>query len=100
MAGKIDPHGKEAAGARLRAVRIAIMGEDNAAAFARRLGITPGRLNNAETGDNNPPRDILLALKQRYGVPTDFIYYGDERALPPEIAEKLPPSPPKAAKRA
>lgn len=90
MARKQDIFSQEAVGARLRSVRIALTGEDNQAAFAKRLGLSgSSKLNNAETGDNYPGREILLALWQKHRIPTDFILYGEERGLPPEVAEKL-----------
>lgn len=102
---RVDPYSKEAVGRRLRQVRLAIMaGEDNQAAFTRLLKLTySSQWNNAETGDNFPGKTVLDALRFKYGVGSDFIFYDDQRALPREYAEWIanhPDEDEKPAKRA
>lgn len=73
---------------RLRLLRSAIYSE-NTTAFAVRIGISVQRLNNMENGF---PLSLDVAKKIRATVPgitTDWLYFGDERALPVEMMTKL-----------
>lgn len=84
---RVDLYSQAAVGGRLRLVRLAIMkGEDNQAAFCRRLGLNgTSSWNNAETGDNYPGKSILDALRHRYRVGADYVLYGDRHGLPAEL---------------
>jgi hypothetical protein len=73
---------------RLRLLRAAIFHE-NSTAFAVRVGISVQRMNNFENGF---PLSIEAANRIRAAVPgttLDWLYHGDERALPVEILNKL-----------
>jgi hypothetical protein len=73
---------------RLRLLRAAIYGE-NSVEFARRLNISVSRLLNMENG---LPLSISVANKIRAAVPgvsLDWLYHGDERALPMAMVDKL-----------
>jgi hypothetical protein len=74
--------------ARLRLLRTSILGE-SATAFARRLNISVNRLSNLEIAS---PLSIDVAHKIRAAVPgitLDWLYYGDERALPISVVDQL-----------
>lgn len=73
---------------RLRLLRTAIFAE-NTTAFARRVTISVQRLNNMENGF---PLSLDVAKRIRASVPgitTDWLYFGDERALPVQMVTKL-----------
>ncbi len=73
---------------RLRVLRTAMFGE-NSSSFARRLGIAVNRMNNFENGY---PIPVEVANRIRAAVPgltLDWIYHGDERALPFDMLTKL-----------
>jgi hypothetical protein len=77
-----------ATAARLRLLRAAIFGE-NCSEFARRLNVSVKRLSNMENGS---PLSISVANKIRAAVPgvsLDWLYHGDERALPMAMVDKL-----------
>jgi hypothetical protein len=62
---------------------------ESATAFARRLNISAARLSNIEVGS---PLSIDVAHKIRAAVPgmtLDWLYYGDERALPISMVDQL-----------
>lgn len=60
--------------------------------LCRAIGVEPNRWNQYE-GGGTPRRRITLAvvekLKRRFGVTSDWIYFGDLRGLPRELADKL-----------
>lgn len=67
--------------ARLRLLRGAVFGE-SCSDFARRLVVSVQRLSNMENGS---PLSISVANKIRAAAPgmsLDWLYHGDERALP------------------
>lgn len=81
--GKWAPHA-----VRLRVLRCAIFAESSTN-FAKRIGVSVQRLNNMENGF---PLSIDVANKIRAAVPgltLDWLYHGDERAIPMEIVTRL-----------
>jgi hypothetical protein len=73
---------------RLRLLRDAIFNE-NSSAFARRLGISVQRMGNFENGYQ---LSLEVADRIRAAVPgmsLDWLYYGDERALPMVLVQRL-----------
>ena len=73
---------------RLRLLRTALFAE-NSATFARRLKISYQRMGNFENGY---PLSIEVANRIRAaapGITLDWLYHGDERALPLDILTKL-----------
>ena len=81
--GKWAPHA-----VRLRILRVAIFNE-NSRRFAARLRVSPARLSNMENGY---PLSIDVANKIRFAVPgmtLDWLFHGEERALPMEIVMRL-----------
>jgi hypothetical protein len=73
---------------RLRLLRTAIFNE-HSAAFGRRLGISTQRMNNFENGY---PLSLVVANRIRAvapGITLDWLYHGDERALPMDLVQRL-----------
>lgn len=73
---------------RLRLLRDSLFGENNTR-FANRVGISVARLSNFENGY---PLSIDAANRIRAAVPgitLDWLYHGDERALPLDMVTKL-----------
>jgi hypothetical protein len=73
---------------RLRLLREALFNE-HSAAFARRLDISMQRWNNFENGY---PLSLDVANRIRAAAPgmtLDWLFHGDERALPLALLEKL-----------
>jgi hypothetical protein len=73
---------------RLRLLRSSLFGED-CTQFARRVGISTQRMNNFENGY---PLSIEAANRICAVVPgmsLDWLYRGDERALPMVMLDKL-----------
>lgn len=81
--------GKWAAHAvRLRVLRAALF-EENSSSFAKRLKVSVQRLSNMENGF---PLSIDVANKIRTAAPgltLDWLYHGEERAVPMEMLMKL-----------
>lgn len=84
-----QPDKPEAIGQRLRALRIAWGYEDNQAGFAEWCGVSSQAWNNWERGRQPPRLDQASLIRQRAQVTTDFIYYGDMRGVPHDIAIKI-----------
>lgn len=81
--GRWAPHA-----VRLRVIRCALFG-DNSSQFARRLGVSAQRLGNMENGF---PLSIDFANKIRLaapGITLDWLYHGEERAVPLEMLTRL-----------
>lgn len=74
-------------GDRLRTVRAAL--DLSQVDICRILEVDTSRWNHWESGKNKPDVTIMSELARRYGVTLDYIYLGDMRLLPYEIAGKL-----------
>ncbi len=73
---------------RLRVLRLALFNEKSSD-FARRLKVSVQRINNMENGF---PLSIDVANKIRLAAPgmtLDWLYHGEERALPQEMLTRL-----------
>jgi len=73
---------------RLRLLRSALFNED-CTQFAARINISVQRMNNFENGY---PLSLEVASRIRAAVPgmsVDWLYWGDERALPAVMLDKL-----------
>jgi DNA-binding XRE family transcriptional regulator len=73
---------------RLRVLRCAMF-KETMSQFARRLKVSPQRLNNMESGF---PLSIDVANKMRLAVPgitLDWLYHGVELGVPHEIIMRL-----------
>ena len=87
MARYLDPESIEACAARLRVTRMAL--GLSQAEIARQTKIQPAAWNNAETGDNRLKIESALRVCRRYGVTLEWLFRGDIRQLPSELAEKI-----------
>jgi transcriptional regulator with XRE-family HTH domain len=73
---------------RVRLLREALFHE-HCSAFGRRLGISVQRINNFENGY---PLSLEVANRIRApcpGLTLDWLYHGDERALPMDMVQRL-----------
>jgi hypothetical protein len=80
---KWEPHS-----VRLRVLRCALF-DENSSNFAKRLKVSPQRLGNMENGF---PLSIDVANKIRLvapGITLDWLYHGEERAVPMEMLMRL-----------
>lgn len=84
-----DPEWQQEVGARLRQAILALGKKQ--VDIANILGISPGRLSNYIRGER--PLDIEQAIKLagRFGITLDFLYIGDVRGLPYELAQRIAP---------
>ncbi|WIY24240.1 helix-turn-helix transcriptional regulator [Parasedimentitalea psychrophila] len=57
--------------------------------YATKAGLKRAQLNNWENGDYRISVDGALALRETYGMPLDFIYLGDQNALPMALRNAL-----------
>lgn len=71
---------RQAAGKRLKALRIA-KGFDTMRAFANDLGVEEDRYDTWEKGKALIPPQYIEALRQRYGITSDWLYFGDPSGL-------------------
>ena len=57
--------------------------------IARLFGVSPQRLSNYMAGSR--PLDVALAmnLSDQFGITLDWLYLGDHRSLPYEMAQKI-----------
>lgn len=68
------------------------------AEFAREIGCTPGELHEWEVGNRRPSFQKATTLLKKFPVTADWLYYGDPRNMPFDLAQKLfgQPAGPKA----
>ena len=78
-------------GARLRLARLALKEAYGIthAGFCRTMGITPSALSNYETGTNWVSPPLLIRMKEKFGVTTDYVYTGSLEGLPAEVAKEI-----------
>jgi transcriptional regulator with XRE-family HTH domain len=75
-------------GKRLKAARIAA-GHGSAAVFAGKIGVSPQRYNNWETGDVVVPPEFVPRIFLLTRVDSNFLYLGDLSRLPGDILDKI-----------
>lgn len=78
----------EAVGRRLQRLRIA-KGFEFIRHFAKDLEVGEDRYDKWEKGKALIPPEEALKLKRRYGITSDWLYFGDETALPNHIHSEL-----------
>ena len=66
------------------------------AEFARLAGLKPSTVNQWETGAQRVSLNGALILREKYGLPLDFIFCGSVEALPTRIAAALSARPSRA----
>ena len=57
--------------------------------FAERAGLRGNAVANYETGTNRPSLEAVAALRDTYGMTSDWIYFGDPSSLPYDLAVKI-----------
>lgn len=57
--------------------------------YAVKAGLKRAQLNNWEGGDHRIGLDGARALRKTYGLSLDFIYEGDDNALPMNLRNAL-----------
>lgn len=98
----LRPDSPQAVGERLRLIRLGYgmaqgaSREMSQAEMSRLCGIGRQAWNNAETGDNRLGIDNAMALARRTGASLDYIYFGNARGLPHELAVAIEALAPKA----
>ena len=86
----IDP--PDVIGPRLRELRLAL-GIKTQSAFALAIGVEKNTYNPMEKGEN-PERpltfDVACKIRQRFGIPIDYLFYGAIRSeLPASVLMKI-----------
>lgn len=89
MAPVRSPDILEAVGARLKRTREALPGSPSQYELAAKLNVSRTTWSNWEQGEKLPDPVVMVRLKERFGVTLDWIYSGDARGLPHELAETL-----------
>jgi transcriptional regulator with XRE-family HTH domain len=84
---KIEGFDVAAYQARLRLLREIISGESQAD-FAKRLGIPVKRWSNYERG-YPVPRETAWALREKFQVSVEWIWWGWEANMPPRLLAKI-----------
>ena len=78
-------------GARLRVARLALKEAYGLshADFCRTMDITASALSNYETGTNWVSPRLLVRMKKKFGVTTDYVYTGSLEGLPRELVKEI-----------
>ena len=84
----IDSVSKEAIAERLEIARIALEYETQQA-FAATMGISPSKWNNYVAARDRIPLNVALDLCKRHRLSLDWIYRGDQTALPLALARRI-----------
>jgi transcriptional regulator with XRE-family HTH domain len=75
-------------GNRLRQLRLA-KGFEKIRHWADELGVNEDRYDKWEKGKATVPPDVVHNLKVRFGVTSDWLYFGDESGLPQALYSEL-----------
>lgn len=84
-----DVHHPIEVGKRIERLRAAWGGGESQNALAKKLGVSPTRLNNWVVGDNLLPVPYAYKLKLLTGATLDWLYCGDVSSLPKRLSEAL-----------
>lgn len=76
------------AGLRLKAARL-VLGVDRQDVMANVLGVQPSAYNNWEKGLRLPDVAAMVRLLNRSGVSLDWIFAGELRSMPFDLAARL-----------
>ncbi len=57
--------------------------------FAEGAGLKGNAIANYETGEKRPSVDSVAALRKKYRLSADWIFFGDPSTLPYELADKI-----------
>lgn len=85
----IDPamYSKKATAKRLIQTQEAL--ELTNAAISEKVGIASNRWSQYRTGDRTIPHNVLVSLKEQFGVTSDWILAGDPSGLPQRIYARI-----------
>ena len=85
----MDPamYSKKAAAKRLVQTQEAL--ELTNAAISEKIGIAANRWSQYRTGDRTMPHNVLVSLKEQFGVTSDWILAGDPSGLPQRIYARI-----------
>lgn len=61
------------------------------AEIARNFGVSQQRLSNYMTGARPLDIDLAMKLSARFGITLDWLYMGDMKSLPYELAQRIVP---------
>ena len=53
------------------------------------MKISSSALSNYETGTNLVPPRLVVRMKEKFGVTTDYVYAGSLEGLPKEVAKEI-----------
>lgn len=87
MPKKSDPF-RENVGLRLAVLREAV-GFKKQRHFAEHLGVPEDTYTKWEKGKALIPPHYVLELKRKFGITADWLYFGDESALPRALYSEL-----------
>ena len=59
------------------------------AAIAKELGVSSHGWSQYRTGDRTIPHTVIVGLKERFGIPADWILAGDASGLPQRIYAQI-----------
>lgn len=79
---------REGVGRRLKSLRLA-RGFDTIRAFAKDLEVEEDRYDAWEKGKSLLPPQVALLLRRRFGITSDWLYYGDTAGLARGLYEEL-----------
>lgn len=72
---------REVIGARLRRLRLALEVKKQTD-FAAEIGVEKSTYNPWETGKRTLTFEGACLIRKRYGIPLDYLFYGDHVGLP------------------
>lgn len=73
--------------ARLSRLRTAV--SMSQAELCRAIGVAPNRWNQYESGERRITIEVVAKLRQRFGVTSDWVYFGDESGLPQRLTDRF-----------
>lgn len=75
-------------GERLRWTRIAL-GYGTQVDFCKQIGVNKGDYSKFEAGERQVTLRVAMKIKDRWGVPLDWLFCGDKAQLSAELHEKI-----------
>jgi transcriptional regulator with XRE-family HTH domain len=82
----IDP--PKVVGKRLRSLRLAL-GFRTQVAFAKEIGVEKNTYNPWEKGSRSLTFEGALLIRKRFGIPLDYLFFGDADGLSVGISRKI-----------
>ena len=72
-----------------RLVRLRAALRMSQAEICRAIDVAPNRWNQYESGERRITLEVAGKLRQRFGVTSDWLYFGDESGLPQRLSDKF-----------